>query len=402
MQISDYHLTYCTNIHPGESWEATFENLKSYVPKIKDGLSIEKRFAIGLRLSDEASRELLENNELQAFKSWLKANNCYVFTLNGFPYGGFHRQVVKDEVHQPDWTTQARKEYTLRLFDILSVLMPGDMDAGISTSPLSYKHWHSTETARNEIIGKSCTQILEVVDYLYSIKLSRKQILHLDIEPEPDGMIENASGVHEFFEKWLIPQGIPMLTAKYGVSPKEAMDIIKDHVRVCYDVCHFAVAYEDHRTVLENFKKEGIKIGKFQLSAALKMDIPEKISQRRLVEKALLPFVESTYLHQVIGRSEGDGLKAYPDLPDALLALAETHDREWRIHFHVPVFLASYGTLQSTQEDILSVLDLNSQNHYSSQLEVETYTWEVLPEDIHLSLDQSIVRELDWAKIHIK
>ncbi|MFO7823731.1 MAG: metabolite traffic protein EboE [Cyclobacterium sp.] len=402
MQIEDYHLTYCTNIHPGESWEATFNNLKNHVLKIKAELAPDKPFAIGLRISDEASKELVANNELEILTSWLDAHNCYVFTLNGFPYGGFHRQVVKDEVHHPDWSSSARKEYTFRLFDILSAIMPDDMDAGISTSPLSYKHWHKSEAARNEVLQKSCTHIMEVVDRLYQLKLEKNQILHLDIEPEPDGMIENSSGLQAFFENWLLPQGIPLLTKMHGVSSAEARGIILDHVRVCYDVCHFAVAYEDHQTVLNNFKKEGIKIGKFQLSAALKIAIPEEISQRKLVERALLPFVESTYLHQVIGKSAGEKLTAYPDLPDALLDLADTREKEWRIHFHVPVFLPNYGTLQSTQEDILAVLDLNGQHHFTSQLEVETYTWEVLPEDIHLSLDQSIIRELEWVKKHIK
>ncbi|SHM38761.1 hypothetical protein SAMN04488057_101288 [Cyclobacterium lianum] len=401
MQIADNHLTYCTNIHPGESWEATFENLKQYVPKIKASLSPDRPFAIGLRLSDEASRELVAEDALQQLQSWLRDNNCYVFTLNGFPFGGFHRQVVKDEVHHPDWTTEERLKYTLRLFDILSVLMPEGMDAGISTSPLSYKHWHHSESARNEVLQSSCLHMLEVVDYLYNIYLERGKLLHLDIEPEPDGMIENAAGIHSFFDTWLLPKGVDMLTGKYQVSREEALDIIRNHVRVCYDVCHFAVAYEDHQKVLDNFKKEGIKIGKFQLSAALKIGIPVEVSQKKQVEKALLPFVESTYLHQVIGQSADRQLQAYPDLPDALLKLADSRDREWRIHFHVPVFLSSYGTLRSTQEDILTVLNLNGLNHYSNQLEVETYTWEVLPEDIHLSLDQSISRELDWVKNQI-
>ncbi|MEX2568428.1 MAG: xylose isomerase, partial [Cyclobacteriaceae bacterium] len=114
MRIADFHLTYCTNIHPGESWDATFKNLKKYIPGIKSRISPDRAFAIGLRLSDEASRELTREENLVKFKNWLKEIDSYVFTLNGFPYGGFHRQVVKDEVHHPDWTTPERKDYTIR------------------------------------------------------------------------------------------------------------------------------------------------------------------------------------------------------------------------------------------------------------------------------------------------
>ncbi|EPR67233.1 metabolite traffic protein EboE [Cyclobacterium qasimii] len=402
MRVADFHLTYCTNIHPGESWKATFDNLKEYIPKIKGELYVDEAFAIGLRVSDEASKELIKPEKLAELKSWLKANNCYIFTFNGFPFGSFHRQVVKDEVHFPDWSTVARTEYTLRLFTILAAIMPTDMDAGISTSPLSYKYWHKTSTDMKQLMEQSCSHIMEVVEYLYQLKLDQNLDLHLDIEPEPDGVIEDSKGLISFYNDWLIPLGIPVLVEKFGVSAEVAESLIKEHVRVCYDVCHFAVGYEDHEAVLDIFQKEGIKIGKFQLSAALKANIPVEVSQRKPVEKALLPFVESTYLHQVIGRLEDNTLHAYPDLPDALLDLATTEEIEWRVHFHVPLFLATYGHLHSTQEDILSVLKLNGERKLTSHLEVETYTWEVLPEDIHLSLDQSIARELNWVKNHIE
>lgn len=401
MRIADYHLTYCTNIHPGESWDATFTNLKDYVPRIKKTVSAKQPFGIGLRISDEASRELMEPGKLSELKRWLEANHCYVFTLNGFPYGGFHRQVVKDEVHHPDWTTRERVIYTLRLFSILSAIMPADMDAGISTSPLSYKHWHKRPEELEQVMIQSRDHLLEVVDRLYTLKKEKGQLLHLDIEPEPDGIIENSAGIIRFYTDWLLPEGVALFVEKYGISPSAARELILDHVRVCYDVCHFAVAYEDHGAVLKTFRKKGIKIGKFQLSAALKIPIPEKMGERKVVERALLPFVESTYLHQVIGVEKDGTQHAYPDLPDALLQLSETDEVEWRIHFHVPVFLSGYGTLQSTQEDILTVLKLNEKGQYSPQLEVETYTWEVLPEDIHLSLGQSIIRELDWVKKQI-
>src|SRR5690554_4375844 len=94
-----FHLTYCTNIHPGESWKETFQNLQFHIPKIKQELSPNGSLGIGLRLSNEASLALVEKAKLHEFKVWLSANRAYTFTFNGFPYRGFHRQVVKDQVH---------------------------------------------------------------------------------------------------------------------------------------------------------------------------------------------------------------------------------------------------------------------------------------------------------------
>ena len=112
---TDLHLTYCTNIHPGETWAEVEHNLRQYVLPLKTRLCRDRPFGIGLRLADVAARELLEDDNLDRFRAWLQTHNLYVFTLNGFPYGGFHHQVVKDKVYAPDWSTSERLDYTLRL-----------------------------------------------------------------------------------------------------------------------------------------------------------------------------------------------------------------------------------------------------------------------------------------------
>ena len=96
MQIEHHqaHLTYCSNIHPGESWDETFHNLKTHTTQVRKGLT-EAPFGLGLRLSHLASLELIKETKLNAFQSWLRKENMYVFTMNGFPYGDFHNQKVK-------------------------------------------------------------------------------------------------------------------------------------------------------------------------------------------------------------------------------------------------------------------------------------------------------------------
>ncbi|WP_020530835.1 metabolite traffic protein EboE [Flexithrix dorotheae] len=396
---NNYYLTYCTNIHAGESWKEVKESLENFLPKIKEKSSPNQPLGVGLRLSGKASEEILTDNHLAEFKAWLSANDYYVFTLNGFPYGGFHNTRVKDDVHKPDWTTTDRLDYTKRLFDVLSVLLPENQpDGGISTSPASYKYWYKTEEELNEAFKQSVIQYAEVAIYLAEIKALKNQNLHLDIEPEPDGLIENTQETIDFYKNWLIPVGSAHLVKTIGISPEEAKRVIMEHIQICYDVCHFAVEYEEPQSVFEAFEKEGIKIGKIQISAALKAHLPKDQPERKLVEGAFLPFVESTYLHQVIAKKEDGKLINYNDLPAALENFYQPDITEWRTHFHVPIFLKEYGKLYSTQDEIEKVLAYIQTNHITNHLEVETYTWEVLPKDIQINLADSISRELNWVK----
>ena len=399
MKIKDIHLSYCSNIHAGESWDATFRNLKIYIPEVKKRLAHEGAFGIGLRLSHEAAVVLERPDRLQEFSDWLKQTNSYVFTLNCFPYGGFHRTKVKEQVHAPDWTTEARLAYTLRCFRILAQLLPEGVEGGISTSPLSYRHWFVSDLEKKEAFEKATTHLIAVAVELVRLQQETGKFLHLDIEPEPDGLLENSEELIRYFKEWLIPMGKTSLAKQLGITATAAEQLIKAHLQVCYDVCHFAIGYEKPKEAFKKLKQEGIGIGKIQLSAALKLLIPESPFERFSIGKRLGEFADTTYLHQVVGRTKEEGLISYPDLPQALAQLGNTQDLEWRVHFHVPIFLANYGTFQATQEDIVEVLKLvNANPSITNHLEVETYTWEVLPQDTHLTLGDAISRELAWVK----
>ncbi|MDQ3535433.1 MAG: metabolite traffic protein EboE [Bacteroidota bacterium] len=394
------HLTYCTNIHPGETWLEVFKTLKEYILPIKENLAPDKEFGIGLRLSDVAANELLEANQLEVFINWLQENRLYVFTMNGFPFGKFHHNKVKDDVHKPDWVTLERFNYTLNLVNILTHLLPDHGEGGISTSPLSYKPWFKNEKEDLELVFNQATKnLLVLVEKLISIKKETGKLIHIDIEPEPDGLLENSGEVISYFKDRLVPAGIKYLKKVLDYNPQQAESAIKEHIQICYDVCHFAVGYEKAFEVFEKFKKEGIKIGKIQISAALKANIPKDEAERNMLYEKFLPFVESTYLHQVVARNENDGLTQYPDLPQALENLNKPNIEEWRIHFHVPIFMSKYSQLESTQIDIEEVLHQNQKNPVTHHLEVETYTWEVLPTEDRLDLTHSIIRELTWVNM---
>jgi hypothetical protein len=398
MKLESGHLSYCTNIHSGESWKDHFEAIKNNFPGIKKQVSPDLAMGIGLRLSNSASTELLHPDEIQGFKTWLNDNDAYVFTMNGFPYGDFHHAIVKDQVHAPDWTSEARLEYTIRLFKILAELLPEGMEGGISTSPLSYRHWFPTKELSEEAKKTATQNIILVAEELFRLKISSGIRMHLDIEPEPDGMLETGAEFIAWYENMLIPMAKLILTDSLKISDSEAEECIKEHICLCYDVCHFAIGYEQHSEILEQLDKKGIRIGKIQISAALKADMPEDANSRVSIAEAFSKYNESTYLHQVVARNIDSSLIRYRDLPEALNDSLNPMVKEWRAHFHVPVFAEDLGLLRSTQLDIVEILNIQKSKLFTDHLEVETYTWEVLPDSLKMPIDQSIIRELKWVK----
>ena len=144
------HLAYCTNIHRGEHWEQTFDALNQYTLKVRRQVCPEKPYAVGLRLSAVAAQELSRPNALAGFQKWLENENCYVFTINGFPYGTFHGTRVKEQAYQPDWTAIERLQYTNLLFDLLASLLPEGVDGSVSTVPVSHKNFISNDRQTRE------------------------------------------------------------------------------------------------------------------------------------------------------------------------------------------------------------------------------------------------------------
>ena len=404
MKIKDnLHLTYCSNIHPGETWDEVKQNLETYLPGLKQNLSPTDAFGVGLRLSEQAARELLIGERLDQLRAWFDQEDLYVFTINGFPYGGFHNQRVKDDVYAPDWSKQERYDYTLKLVKILSTLLPEGIDGGISTVPLSYKPWWiDDKAAGDEVFATSTRYLARLTSELVALRQHQGQLIHIDLEPEPDGLIENAAEMVAYFEQWLLPVGGQWLAKALAISQTEAEQHLKDHVQVCYDTCHFAVEYEQPQQVFEQFRKAGIKVGKGQLSAALRIEIPEDAAKKVWLADQLEPFAESTYLHQVIERGADGGLRRYEDLQQVLADFTKTQAKEWRTHFHVPIFVDRYQAFQSTQTDITAFLQALPNIPECSHLEIETYTWDVLPPDMKLDIAMSIQREYEWVLSSLK
>jgi hypothetical protein len=371
------HLTYCTNIHAAEGWTAVESNVHRFAPALKRRFSPDAPFGIGLRLSARDARELDEGDRLDTFRRWLDAEGLYVAIINGFPFGSFHRSVVKADVYSPDWRDEARVAYTIQLARILSRLVPTGLDGGVSTAPLSYKAW----MAPTDVNGWTTVtdNVVRAAIAMAELRRERGVLIHLDIEPEPDCSIETTDETIGFFEGWLLPRGVPQIARALGVDEAEARAILLDHIRVCFDCCHVA----------------GIRVGRIQLSSALRVDMPADPVAAEQVDARLRRFADSTYLHQVVTRDDGR-LEHFPDLGPALDG-RRNEAAEWRIHFHVPLFTHAYDGLGSTQDDVGRVIRAAVAQPITTHLEIETYTWDVLPDALKIDLLESIAREYEWV-----
>ncbi|TGL87193.1 xylose isomerase [Leptospira congkakensis] len=387
------HLTYCSNIHPGETWSDHFLQLKENLPKIRKTMAPNSEMGLGLRLANEASIELLNPKTMYEFQTWLKDEGFYVFLINGFPYGNFHQTNVKENVYKPDWATKERLEYTIRLFSILSQLLPAGMEGGVSTPPLSYQYFDSSDSERNKRISFATQNILEILLHLIQIQKETGKTLHLDIEPEPDGILGNVNLWVKWFIELFLPLAISKIQNHFGFSKEIAEDTIRKHIRICLDVCHSAVSFERNQTIVNILKENLIQVGRIQISSALKVIFNQ---QRKEQLDLLTSFNEPTYLHQVLSKKNSSELVSFPDLPEALEKGAEPNE-EWRIHFHVPVFLDSYGLVSSTRNELLELLSLQKKYLFTNALEIETYTWGVLPKELQLPISDSIIREVQWV-----
>ena len=376
------HLAYCTNIHRGESWAETLAALQTHTLAVRDRVCPNKPFAIGLRLSQRAAMELSDRTAFLEFQRWLEKNSSYVFTINGFPYGQFHGGRVKEQVYVPDWTSPERLAYTNLLFDLLAQLVPAGIAGSVSTVPGSFKEFI---TSREQEAGMR-QNIFRCVEHIARVAEKSGRNLHLGLEPEPLGWLENSAETISFFDQ---------LRSEHKNDPR-----LEAHLGVNYDTCHFAVEFEEAQRALPDLVRHGIKISKLHLSSAL------KVRPTTDALAGLKKFSDDVYLHQVIARGETGGLKFFRDLPDALhatgdssFALPTSPLPEWRIHFHVPLHAPAAPPFANTNDHLLGALDWLAANpHLCAHLEMETYTWEVLPPEIKSrSVVEQLVAEYDWT-----
>lgn len=372
---SKYNLGYCTNVHAGEDLDRYLTSLEKYAVDVKSRMPGEQPLAIGLWLSARTARQILIENRLAEFRAFLESNGLRAFTMNGFPYGNFHADTVKHQVYKPDWTRPQRLDYTADLIRILARLMPEDSQVGISTLPLGWPR-------RDFDYKRAADNLIRIAELLRINELRTGKLIHLDIEPEPGCILSSSGDVVSFFKNYLLPGRLENDVLRY--------------IRVCHDICHASVIFEDQKTAIRNYVANGIRIGKVHVSSAIEAEVGAENSQ--LLLDQLKAFQEDRYLHQTYIK-QADRIVQYDDLPKAIGDIDSRTEGTLRCHFHVPIFIEEFGHLKTTRHEIVDCLQNIYKMSDCRHFEVETYAWTVLPDELKTEdLAQGIARELLWMQ----
>jgi len=376
-------LGYCTNVHAGADLDQTRANLQQHALAVKRLVSPQTPLGIGLWLSAAASGTLRRGGQLDEFQAWLQEAGLVPFTFNGFPFGDFHQRVVKHRVYQPTWCDRARLDYTLDLIAIQHQLLPPGREGSISTLPLQWGHPPPSGSDLQRC-AENLAEIAEQLDYL---RQETGRLIYVCLEPEPGCVLQRSADVVDFFEHFLLP----------GRDER----CLRRHIRVCHDVCHAAVMFEDQADAVARYVAAGIAIGKVQVSSALVLNLDElAAADRRPALEQLRGFHEDRYLHQTCVQATASGAPSFfEDLPAALQTAADDRPQQgqWRVHFHVPIHVGRFGRLSTSQSDIAACLQAVRRCPELRHFEIETYAWTVLPEPLRqATLAEGIAAEIRW------
>ncbi|MBU1431960.1 metabolite traffic protein EboE [Myxococcota bacterium] len=368
MEIRGQHLSYCTNVHPVEALADLEGRLLEDIAGVARRLGV-RRFGTGLRLSAAVTDALAaDRGRLDALAARMEALGLYLFTANGFPYGDFSSGAIKAGVYAPSWGEDERLRYTLTLAEVISAL-PGPATRTISTVAGGFR----PEGLSWQIMAARLRQAAEGL-----ARIADRTGVHtqLCLEPEPFTTLETTPEALAFFDQQIAPW------------PEDT----RGHLGLCYDCCHQAVFFEDAAENIRQLAARGI-LGKVQVSSALALSDPGDEAARG----QLLSYDEPRYLHQVVAKSGDQRLRALDlsaiDLDDPAWRQAEA----WRCHFHVPIHWAGAGALTTTRADWEATLGAIVAEGLRTHIEVETYTWGVLPAGRAARLEDDLIAELEAA-----
>ena len=367
MSLSSLPLSYCTNVHPAQTVAEVLDGLNSHTASALHEFN--QPMAAGLWLARSVVHELLDHRgALDELGQTLWQHDLSCYTLNTFPYGDFHSDRVKENVYLPDWASEDRLRYTLDCAQVLSELLPKSATGSLSTVPLGGTMNSSSIDFHDECVQK----LIRTAEGLAHLYESTGRRIRLALEPEPLCHLSS------------IPRDvIPFFRTLYATAKRQGQaDVVQEYIGVCLDVCHQAVEFEDLSLSIDLLEEHDIRINKMHITNAVELRDPADNERGR---EALLSYVEPRYLHQTYARFRDGRVESRLDLetddiqrtpPDEFLQ-ADT----WRVHFHVPVFAETLGPLTTTRPDLEAAIRRVALLPYAPHLEVETYTWPVMPGD---------------------
>jgi sugar phosphate isomerase/epimerase len=385
-------LTYSTLVHPGDTWDEMWNSLTTFVPRVKARIAPKEHFGISLRLSNSSAHTLITNPAKRVeLKDFLDRNDMYLYTVNAFPYGPFKGTQVKEQVYEPDWRSEERTQYTINVAEVLGEVAPEGTSPSIQSAPLGFK----PRVTGPDVIASYTDHVIRVAARLVDIARRTGRTIGLSLEPEPFCFLETTEETVDYFHNHLYSgASAARLASLAGIPISEAHIALRRHVGIVFDICHQAVEYETISQSLQKLVNAGIPIFKLQEAAAV--HIPD-VNPKTIA--ALEKYADTIYLTQTIEKKDGQFTK-YLNLEDAFAAFkANPGPREWRTHIHVPVFLDDLGPFRTTRFAIEDALKFHKANPMSLQLEIETYTWDVLPDSLKTGdIVEYVCREIEWVK----
>ncbi len=386
------HLTYSTLVHPADDWEQLWNSLNTYLPKVKERFAPNQSFGVCIRLAAKTAETLANSPaERDKLKKFLDEKDMYIYTANAFVYGHFKGDKVKEQVYEPDWRGEERTQYTINVANVLADVCPRGIAPSIQSAPLGFK----PRVTGGDVVSAYTDHVLRVVAHLIALEAKTGSTVQLALEPEPFCFLETTDETIAYFRDHLYSGAAVEKLAKLARVPiSEANAALRRHLGIVYDICHQAVEFEDIPTSLQKLVDAGVPILKLQEAAAL--HIPD-VTQR--VVDTLKRYAKTIYLTQTLEKRDGK-MTRYLNVDDAIAAYEkDPGPREWRTHIHVPVFLDDLGEFRTTRFAIADALRFHKQKPVSHHLEVETYTWDMLPDSLKSNdIVDYICRELDWVR----
>jgi hypothetical protein len=368
-------------------------SLRTYVPQVKARVSPNQPFGLSLRLAAPSAEALVKDKAARDdLKRFLAENDMYLYTVNAFPYGAFKDTIVKEQVYEPDWRSEERTQYTINVADILADVAPEGIAPSIQSAPLGFK----PRVTGPDVVASYTEHVLRVIAHLVGIEARTGKTVTLALEPEPHCFLETTDETIDYFSKHLYSGRSAERLAKIAAIPvSDAIGALRRHLGVVFDIGHQAVGFEDIPVSLQKLVDAGIPILKLQEVAAMHM--PQVTDE---TVEALQRFAKTVYLSQTVEKKNGKITK-FLNLEDAFAARTkDPGPREWRTHFHVPVFLDDLGgKFGTTRFALEAALKMHKEKPLSGQLEIETYTWDVLPDHLKTGdIVDYVCREIEWVR----
>jgi len=387
--LRSVRLAYCTNLHPGETWAEVRAGLERITLPLRERLAPGERFGVGMYLAGAVLAGADERREpLDELARFLADHGLEPFTFNAFPYGGFHAAGLKERVYEPSWLEERRLAYTLGVARAAARFSELGLLAGVGhVSVSTHAGGWGGALAGPARLHECARGFARAALGLARIARAGGPTVVLALEAEPRSSANDGRELAEFLVV-ARARAARAIGEELGLAPAPAEELAARHLGTCLDCCHSAVEFEDARAAWD-LARHGGSVGKVQVSSALTLRDPAAAEEARA---RFLALDEPRYLHQVTGRDARGELWRVADLPELARALEGAERgawlgcREWRCHFHVPVDLAALaglGTTRAHAEAILeaALADPSSWRDPELQLEIETYTWDVLPRE---------------------